>query len=140
MPPPLIFELSEPGKRCVRFPALDVPAKPVTEMIPANLLRDAPPELPEVSEVELERHYTGLARRAYGVDSGVYPLGSCTMKYNPKVNEKAAGLRGFARVHPLQPPETVQGALELMRALEQYLCEIAGMDLCCLQPPAGASA
>jgi glycine dehydrogenase subunit 2 len=135
----LIFEVSSPGKRCVHMPALDVPARPVSELVPPGLLREHPAELPEVSEVELQRHYTGFARRAYGVDTGTYPLGSCTMKYNPKVNEKAASLPGFARLHPHEPAEAVQGALRLMRALEQYLCEIAGMDLCCLQPPAGAS-
>lgn len=139
MPLPLIFEISQPGKRCVTLPPADVPVRATEDLIPSHLLRGTPPELPEVSEVELERHYTNLARMAYGVDSGLYPLGSCTMKYNPKVNEKAAALPGFARLHPLQPSETVQGALQLMRELERYLCEIAGMDICSLQPAAGAS-
>lgn len=135
---PLIFERGGAGRRAYRLPALDVPEQAAEDLIPADQLRSAPPELPEVSEPEVVRHYVGLSRRNYGVDVGFYPLGSCTMKYNPKVNEWAAALPGFARLHPYQPEETVQGALELMYRLERYLCEIAGLSRATLQPAAGA--
>ncbi|HLT58123.1 MAG: aminomethyl-transferring glycine dehydrogenase subunit GcvPB [Limnochordales bacterium] len=135
---PLIFERGAPGRRGYRLPALDVPEEPVENLIPAAQLRSDPPALPEVSEPEVVRHYVGLSRRNYGVDVGFYPLGSCTMKYNPKVNEWAAALPGFARLHPYQPEETVQGALELIWRLERYLCEIAGLSRATLQPAAGA--
>lgn len=135
---PLIFEQSRAGRVGVSLPALDVSAENLAEIIPQELLRSSPPDLPEVSEVDTVRHYTALSRRNYGVDTGFYPLGSCTMKYNPKVNEKIAQLPGFAKIHPLQPEESVQGALAVMYELQTYLAEIAGMDACTLQPAAGA--
>jgi len=134
-----LFDISSPGKRAVRMPDCDVPERPVGELLGADALRAEPPSLPEVTEPELARHYANLAQRTFAVDLGFYPLGSCTMKYNPKVNERAAGLPGFSCLHPLQPDETVQGALELIWELERYLCEIGGFDAASLQPPAGAS-
>src|SRR5690606_34392093 len=133
----LIFERDAQGRRGRRLPDLDVPEPSLSELIPADQLRAEDPALPEVSEPEVVRHYVGLSRLNYGVDVGFYPLGSCTMKYNPKVNEWAAALPGFARLHPYQPEETVQGALELMYRLERYLCEIAGLHRATLQPAAG---
>lgn len=134
----LIFELSKPGRVAYSLPEPDVPAVEPEEVLPEEMLRDAPPELPEVSEPDLIRHYIELSRRNYGVDNGFYPLGSCTMKYNPKVHEDVARLPGFARIHPYQPEETVQGALQLLYELQQYLAEITGMDRVTLQPAAGA--
>lgn len=134
----LIFEQSRPGRVAYSLPALDVPEVDVTEHLPAELLREEPAELPEVSELDLVRHYTALSRRNYGVDNGFYPLGSCTMKYNPKVHEDVARLPGFTQIHPYQPEESAQGALQLMYELQEYLAEIAGMDQVTLQPAAGA--
>ena len=138
MTQPTLFDISLPGKRGTRMPDCDVPERPLDELLGADALRAEPPALPEVTEPELARHYANLAQRNFAVDLGFYPLGSCTMKYNPKVNERAASLPGFARLHPLQPEETVQGALELTWELERYLCEIGGFDAASLQPPAGA--
>lgn len=135
---PLIFEQGAPGRRAYKLPALDVEEQPVEELLPSEQLRREPADLPEVSELEAVRHFIGLSRRNYGVDVGFYPLGSCTMKYNPKINEDMAALPGFARAHPYQPEETVQGALELMHTLEQFLCEISGLRRATLQPAAGA--
>ena len=135
---PLLFEISSPGRRGYRFPELDVPAVAVEELIPKEYLRERPAELPEVSEVEVVRHYTQLSRLNHGVDVGFYPLGSCTMKYNPRVNEDVAALSGFTAIHPYQPEETVQGALELMYKLGYYLAEISGLHAATLQPAAGA--
>ncbi|WP_018132441.1 aminomethyl-transferring glycine dehydrogenase subunit GcvPB [Effusibacillus pohliae] len=134
----LIFELSRPGRVAYSLPACDVPEQPVEELIPADYVRKTPAELPEVSEVDLIRHFTELSRRNYGVDNGFYPLGSCTMKYNPKRNERMARLAGFSSIHPYQAEETVQGALELMYKLQTELEEITGMDKVSLQPAAGA--
>jgi len=117
---------------------VDVPEKPVWEMIPPAARRNTPLQLPELSELEVVRHYTSLSHRNWAVDVGFYPLGSCTMKYNPRINEAVAALPGFSRIHPYQPEETVQGALELVYRLEQYLCEITGMDAATLTPAAGA--
>ena len=133
---PLIFEISDKGKRAFALPKLDVPA-------PADLLAGLPvrseiPGFPQVSEPEITRHFTRLSQQNYCVDIGFYPLGSCTMKYNPKINEKAAALPGFALSHPAAPAETVQGNLEVVRLVEDYLCEIAGLDAFTLQPSAGA--
>lgn len=130
---PLIFELSKPGRLGVVLPKPDVP---VSEL-PTHLLRDDLP-LPEVSEVEAVRHYTRLSQMNYGVDTGFYPLGSCTMKYNPKVNEVVARLPGFMRTHPYQPSETVQGNLRLMYELQEALKKIGGFAAVSLQPAAGA--
>ncbi len=134
----LIFELSKPGRVGHSLPDLDIPEQSLAELIPAEYLRETEPELPEVSELQIMRHYTALSRRNYGVDSGFYPLGSCTMKYNPKINEDVARLQGFAHIHPYQPDEQVQGALELLFELQSSLEAITGMDLVTLQPAAGA--
>lgn len=135
---PLIFEMSCPGRKAYSLPELDVPKKPLAELIPEKELRKEAPELPEVSEVDIVRHYTRLSQLNHGVDIGFYPLGSCTMKYNPKVDEEAANLPGFTEIHPYAPEESVQGALELMYNLQEYLQEIGGMDKVSLQPAAGA--
>ena len=130
----LLFERSHPGRRCTILPACDVPT---CEIDPA-LCREQAPHLPQMSENELSRHYTELAKQTYGVNDGFYPLGSCTMKYNPKVNDQIAALPGFASIHPLQPEETVQGCLEVLGLASKYLCEITGMDDMTFQPAAGA--
>ncbi|MDF2629982.1 MAG: glycine cleavage system protein subunit 2 [Symbiobacteriaceae bacterium] len=135
---PLIFEKSTAGKRAITFPKADVPVTPVEELIPAELLRQKPAALPEVSEIEAIRHFTQLSRRNHGVDVDFYPLGSCTMKYNPRVNEAVARAPGIGFTHPLQPAETVQGNLKLLHTMEQWLCEVTGMDRMTFQPAAGA--
>lgn len=134
----LIFELSSPGREAVSLADCDVPIKEVSKIIPAEHMRENPPELPEVSEVDIVRHYTRLSQLNYSVDTGFYPLGSCTMKYNPKINEDLARLPGFSRIHPLQPESTVQGAMQVMHELGEFLGEIAGVDAVTLQPAAGA--
>ena len=128
----LIFEKGTPGRHCHLLPDCDVPVHQI------GVGRKEKLNLPELSENEISRHYTGLAGRAHGVNNGFYPLGSCTMKYNPKVNEEAASLEGFAGIHPLQPEHTVRGALRVFDLAEQYLCEITGMDAMTFQPAAGA--
>ena len=130
----LLFERSRPGRGNDLLPPCDVP---VTQFDP-SLLRGAPLRLPEIAEVDLGRHYTELAKQTHGVNDGFYPLGSCTMKYNPRVNEAAAAQPGFTQLHPLQPVETVQGALEVLATAERLLCEITGMDGMSFQPAAGA--
>jgi glycine dehydrogenase subunit 2 len=137
MPEPLLFDKSTPGRRGYALPALDVPA-PSAETIPAGARRGTPPALPQLSEVDVVRHYTRLSRENYGVDAGFYPLGSCTMKYNPKINEEMARQPGAALAHPLQGEAVSQGALRLMWELEQGLKEVAGVDRVSLQPAAGA--
>ncbi|MBI3097962.1 MAG: aminomethyl-transferring glycine dehydrogenase subunit GcvPB [Planctomycetes bacterium] len=137
-PTPLIFEMSRPGRPGVRLPGLDVPSRPVESLLAGAALRRAPPALPEVGELEVVRHYTRLSQLNFSIDTNFYPLGSCTMKYNPRVNEKSAALPGFARLHPQTPPEASQGALELLWQTERILAAIAGMDACSLQPAAGA--
>lgn len=133
----LIFERGAAGSSCVEPPALDVP--PVSlDTVLGGRARTAPLVLPHVTEVELARHYEHLASTNFGVDSGFYPLGSCTMKYNPKIGEWACRLPGFARIHPYQPEGTVQGALELMLGLQESLAEVAGLPAVTLQPAAGA--
>ncbi len=134
----LLFEKSVPGRRGVKLPDLDVPRVEPGEAWGAELVRSEPPELPELSEVETVRHFTELSRRNYGVDNGFYPLGSCTMKYNPKINEEAVSQYGFAGLHPLLDDELAQGCLEVIHKLEKWLCEIAGMKRATLQPAAGA--
>lgn len=138
MQQPLIFELSRPGRTAVDLPGSDVPETDPAELLPSGYLRQKPAALPEVSQPDLVRHYTALSRRTFGVDNGFYPLGSCTMKYNPKVNESIAALAGFRSLHPLLEPELAQGALALMYDLERYLAEITGMEAVTLQPAAGA--
>ncbi|GGE46657.1 putative glycine dehydrogenase (decarboxylating) subunit 2 [Pullulanibacillus camelliae] len=135
---PLIFEYSKPGRIGYSLPDLDVPEVAVTELVPEDYIRTEAAELPEVSELQIMRHYTALSKRNHGVDSGFYPLGSCTMKYNPKINEDVARLPGLAHIHPYQSEETVQGALELMYRLQKNLEAITGMDEVTLQPAAGA--
>ncbi|HHU61236.1 MAG TPA: aminomethyl-transferring glycine dehydrogenase subunit GcvPB [Natronincola sp.] len=135
---PLIFERSTPGRLGYQLPNLDVPEIPVSELIPEEYLRVEEPELPEVSELEVVRHYTQLSRINYAVDVGFYPLGSCTMKYNPRVHEDLAALPGFANIHPYQPESSVQGALELMYNLGKHLATISGLEATTLQPAAGA--
>jgi len=134
----LIFEQGAPGRTGISLPAIDVPEEEIERLIPPEYLRRNSPGLPEVSEVEAVRHFTRLSRRNYGVDNGFYPLGSCTMKYNPKVNEDVARLGGFARVHPYQSEDTVQGCLELLYNMDRYLSELTGMARVSLQPAAGA--
>jgi glycine dehydrogenase subunit 2 len=135
---PLIFELTKPGRTGYSLPSLDIPEIAADELIPSEYLRTDEAELPEVSELDIMRHYTALSKRNHGVDSGFYPLGSCTMKYNPKINENVARMAGLAHIHPLQDESTVQGALELMYDLQEHLIEITGMDEVTLQPAAGA--
>jgi glycine dehydrogenase subunit 2 len=135
---PLIFEISKPGRIGYSLPEIDVPETDIDRLLPEDYIRTEEPELPEVSELDIIRHYTALSKRNHGVDSGFYPLGSCTMKYNPKINEDVARLPGFAHIHPLQDESSVQGALELMYDLMEHLKEITGMDEVTLQPAAGA--
>jgi glycine dehydrogenase subunit 2 len=133
---PLIFEISSPGKTAFKVPALDVPEK--KDLLAGVPLRTDIEDFPEVSEPEIARHFTRLSQTNYCVDLGIYPLGSCTMKYNPKINEKIASLPGLAQTHPLAPEELVQGNLELMKMLEKLLLEITGLEAITLQPAAGA--
>jgi glycine dehydrogenase subunit 2 len=133
-----IFEKSKPGRRAAKLPAAGVPESPLDELIPVNLLRTKPPELPEISEPEIVRHYNRISRRNFDLDTGFYPLGSCTMKHNPRLNERVAALPGHARLHPAQDPRRAQGALELMWNLQQALSEICGLPHVSLQPSAGS--
>ena len=130
----LIYEKSRAGRRAGRIPD---PGVEVAE-VPAELARTRPPRLPELAEPELVRHYTELSTRTFGIDTGFYPLGSCTMKYNPRINERAVGLPGFADLHPYQEDEGAQGALELMWRLQEMLAEVVGLDAVTLQPAAGS--
>lgn len=133
----LIFEKSSLGRKAYSLPGLDVPFEKIENLIPKELLRKDL-ALPELSEVDVVRHFTNLSHKNFGVDSGFYPLGSCTMKYNPKVNEEIAKFPGFTDIHPYQPAEEVQGILELLYNFEQYLCAIFGYDAFTFQPAAGA--
>ena len=133
-----IYERSKPGRRAFVAPALDVPEHPLDELIPAGLRRREAPRLPEVSEPEIVRHYNRLSKRNFDLDTGFYPLGSCTMKHNPKLHERVAALDGHARLHPLQDPRRAQGALELMWRLQDSLAKIAGLPHVSLQPSAGS--
>ncbi len=130
----LVFEKSVPGRHCDLLPPCDVPEVD----LPAGLERDEAPGLPELSETELSRHYTELCRQVHGVNSGFYPLGSCTMKYNPRIDEEVAALPGFTDIHPLAPADTVKGCREVLDTASRYLCEISGMDAMTFQPAAGA--
>ena len=134
----LIFEISREGRKAYSLPKCDVDTLPVDELIPEKYISSTPTNMPEVSEVDIVRHYTNLSSKNYGVDTGFYPLGSCTMKYNPKINEVVASYDGFRNIHPLQPEETVQGALEVIYELQKALGEITGMSEVSLQPAAGA--
>ena len=135
---PLLNEISKPGKRGSSLPECDVPQTSLGEIIPGKYLRAEPPELPEVSEPELVRHFTNISATNHHVDKDLYPLGSCTMKYNPKINDAIAGMENFAELHPEQPVETIQGALQLYYELEQILSVITGMEAFTLQPAAGS--
>ena len=132
----LVYEKSEPGRRASSLPR---PALPASE-VPEELRRMSPPRLPEISEPELVRHFTALADRTFGVDTGFYPLGSCTMKHNPRVNERVVNLPGFRDLHPLQEEDASQGALELMWRLQEILGEIVALPAVSLQPAAGSPA
>jgi len=134
----LLFELSQPGRKAYSLPDLDVPEVEIETVIPGSFLRKSAAELPEVYEVDVIRHYTALSRRNFGIDNGFYPLGSCTMKYNPKINEDVARFPGFAKIHPYQPEQSLQGAMELLFTLQNDLAVITGMDRVTLQPAAGA--
>ena len=133
-----IYERSKPGRRAFVAPALDVPEHPLDALIPARLRRTETPRLPEVSEPEIVRHYNRLSKRNFDLDTGFYPLGSCTMKHNPKLHERVAALDGHAKLHPLQDPRRAQGALELMWRLQESLAAVAGLPHVSLQPSAGS--
>jgi glycine dehydrogenase subunit 2 len=133
-----IYERSKPGRRAFTPPTLDVPERALDELLPPDLRRAEPPRLPEVSEPEIVRHYNRLSKRNFDLDTGFYPLGSCTMKHNPKLHERVAALPGHAKLHPLQDPSQAQGALELMFRLQEALGEIAGLPHVSLQPSAGS--
>jgi glycine dehydrogenase subunit 2 len=134
----LLFDLSHPGRRCHLLPECDVPAPPVADLLPAAVRADTPPPLPEIGEIDLVRHFTNLSGRNMSIDTNFYPLGSCTMKYNPKRHERVAALPGFAAVHPFQGESSCQGVLQVLYEMQEYLCEISGLDACSLQPAAGA--
>ena len=134
----LIFDLSKPGRRATRLPACDVPTRDASELLPQAALADSPPALPELSEPQVVRHFTNLSTQNMSVDTHFYPLGSCTMKHNPKRNERAAALPGLADLHPYQPQSTTQGMLRLLYEMQNYLSEISGLPACSLQPAAGA--
>jgi glycine dehydrogenase subunit 2 len=130
---PLLWEKGVPGRTGFSMPRRDIEEAPMDETIEGEA-----PDFPDLCEVDVVRHYTRLSQWNFGVDSGMYPLGSCTMKYNPKTNERQAALPGFGAAHPLLPQRLSQGILQLMVELQQYLCEITGMDAVSLQPAAGA--
>jgi glycine dehydrogenase subunit 2 len=134
----LLFELSHPGRRTHRLPAIDVPVPEARQLLPAGTLSDELPPLPEVGEIDLIRHFVNLSTRNMSIDTNFYPLGSCTMKYNPKRHERLSALPGLANVHPLQADESCQGMLELLWELQNILAEVAGLDAVSLQPAAGA--
>jgi glycine dehydrogenase subunit 2 len=134
----LLFEISSPGRRAYDLPPLDIPSRPLEEILAPELLRDHVEGMPELSEVEVIRHFTRLSTWNYNIDLGLYPLGSCTMKHNPRINEVVARLPGFLNAHPCMPDDLVQGALGVQAALESCLVEITGMDAVSLQPAAGA--
>src|SRR2546423_765157 len=130
----LIYEKSQPGRRGIGVPKPDLPVPEV----PAELRRAEPPRLPELAEPEVLRHFTELSTRNFGIDTGFYPLGSCTMKYNPRINERLVGLPGFASLHPLVEEDAAQGALELESEPQELLREVTGLDASSLQPAAGS--
>src|SRR5438874_3469200 len=134
----LLFELSHPGRRTHRLPQCDVPVGEANSLLPANVLATEPPALPELGEIDLIRHFVNLSARNMSIDTNFYPLGSCTMKYNPKRHERMAALPGLADLHPLQSDASCQGMLELLWELQNILAEIAGLDAVSLQPAAGA--
>jgi glycine dehydrogenase subunit 2 len=133
-----IFELSKPGRRATRFPDPDVPVRPIEELLPEHCRATTLPPLPEVTEPDVVRHFTNLSTLNMSVDTHFYPLGSCTMKHNPKRNERLANLPGIANLHPYQPDDTVQGLLQLLHELQDMFAEISGLPAVSLQPAAGA--
>jgi glycine dehydrogenase subunit 2 len=134
----LLFEISHPGRRAHRLPACDVPAQDIADLLPADAVADAPPPLPEVGEIDLVRHFVNLSKRNMSIDTHFYPLGSCTMKYNPKRHERLAALPGMANLHPLQDDASCQGMLEMLWQMQNILAEISGLNAVSLQPAAGA--
>src|SRR5207249_8847486 len=130
----LVFEKSRPGRRASTLPRYDLPPGD----LPGGLRRERPPRLPELAEPEVLRHFTELSTRTFGIDTGFYPLGSCTMKHNPRVNERLAALPGFRDLHPLEDEERAQGALRLCVELQETLAEVTGLDAVSLQPAAGS--
>jgi glycine dehydrogenase subunit 2 len=134
----LLFELSKPGRRCHRTPPSDVPVRPINELLPQKHLAPKAPPLPEIGEIELIRHFNNLSTRNMSIDTNFYPLGSCTMKYNPKRHERHASDPAFAGLHPLQDDDTVQGMLEVLWEMQKFLTEISGLPAISLQPAAGA--
>ncbi|TWT99102.1 putative glycine dehydrogenase (decarboxylating) subunit 2 [Botrimarina colliarenosi] len=134
----LLFDLSKQGRRALRLPPCDVPERPIDGLLPAAALAPAPPALPELAEPQVVRHFTNLSTQNMSVDTHFYPLGSCTMKHNPKRNERAAALPGIADLHPYQPESSIQGMLHILHEMQEYLCEISGLPACSLQPAAGA--
>ncbi len=131
-----IFELSKPGRRAAVMPKCDVPARPLADLLPKSAIAEAPPSLPELAEPDVVRHFTNLSTLNMSVDTHFYPLGSCTMKYNPKRNERVAAMPGLADLHPYQPEDTIQGLLEMLFELQQMLAEISGLEAVSLQPAA----
>ncbi|MFC1513441.1 aminomethyl-transferring glycine dehydrogenase subunit GcvPB [candidate division KSB1 bacterium] len=138
MPEPIIFEFSSPGRKGYTIDDLDVPEKEIDKLIPKDFLRSEPARLPEVGESEVVRHFTRLSQMNHHIDKGFYPLGSCTMKYNPKINEQTASLQGFLGIHPRQKESTVQGCLEILYEVERLLCDITGLKATTTQPAAGS--
>lgn len=136
--PHTIFAKSRPGRRAILLPGPAEPEAGIDGMLPPSAMRTSPPALPEVTQLDLVRHYTGLSRRNMGIDNTFYPLGSCTMKYNPRINEDVAAMGGFAGVHPLQPAETMQGLLQVLWELSEFLKAATGLAAVSLQPAAGA--
>jgi glycine dehydrogenase subunit 2 len=134
----LLFEMSRPGRRCARLPECDVPTATAKDLLPADALADGPPPLPEAAEIDVVRHFVNLSTKNMAIDTNFYPLGSCTMKYNPKRHERLAALPGMAELHPLQSDASCQGMLELLWEMQNFLAEIAGLDGVSLQPAAGA--
>jgi len=135
---PTLFDDGKPGRRAVHLPASGVPSRTLESMIPASLQRKAPAELPELGELQVVRHFTRLSKKNFAIDAQFYPLGSCTMKYNPRMNEAVAAMPGFADIHPYQPADQVQGALQVFYELEEMLREVTGLAGVSLQPAAGA--
>src|SRR4051794_22587757 len=137
-PPSLLFETSRPGRATAYFPAPDVPEVPLERLIPSRHLAQAAPPLPELGELDVVRHYTNLSTLNMSIDTNFYPLGSCTMKYNPKRNERLAALPGLGAQHPYQDESTLQGLFSILYDVQSMLAEIAGLDAVSLQPAAGA--
>ena len=133
----LLIDESVKGRRATRIPSSPV-SQPIEKLVPAHLLRKKKPRLPEVTEFQVVRHFTRLSQLNFSIDTNFYPLGSCTMKYNPKVNDVMAALPNFAQAHPLSPNSAIQGTLELLYNLEEWLCKMTGFDAFTLHPAAGA--